>query len=112
MKTKLLRTFTLAASLSAILISLAALNWPKPEPCVLTVRPVESHARIATSIMRSGDTMRMVPDGLTHYWVEPLALPDGLSNVTFNLGVHFCVNTEAPECDIVMIRGYEMILPE
>lgn len=109
---RFLRTLTLAASLSAILISLVALNWPKPEPCVLTVRPVERHAVIAMEIMGNGDTLNMVADGLTHYWVNPLMIPERLSSARFNLGVHFCINTEAPECDIVMITGYEMILPK
>lgn len=102
MKTKLLRTFTLAASLSAILISLVALNWPKPEPCVLTVRPIEAHFILATSLMQNGDTINMVRDGKKHYWSGPVTIPERITNAHFNLPVHMCSGVDESYCDIVM----------
>ena len=85
----------------------------KPEPCVFTIRPIEAHAKIAVSLMQSGDTVRMVPDGKRHYWKDELVVPSGLSNVTFILtGIHWCVGCDEPQCNVILTQPMEYVLPQ
>lgn len=104
MKKSILRIIILYSISAAALYGYVAHEWPKPVGgTVFTTNPVEKHTKIATSLLRSGDTLWIVRDGKRHYWNNPMRMPSGLSNVTIRFsGLCFCSGIDLADCDVVI----------
>jgi len=104
MKRKYQMMLALLAVGSTALLGYVKSQWPAmPGGAAFTIKPIEAHAKIAASLVQSGDLLIFAPDGVKRYWSESLTLPS-LTNFTFNGGgTVWCLGgIDGPHCDVVI----------